>query len=535
MSNISLKTGLSTLALVALLAACNNPQETIQSQTAAQTAPEIKGDLFQPRLLNVAAIGRIEAQPDVAVIVGKIDIEDSSHDGVMSEIADIMNRVQVIADSAQTEMSYTKIQTFEQADEDCGKENQTAEERLWAIRSAMSHNLNVERQITALENRMKLNKENHTEEIKKENATLRKLNRNRDIPEFRRDIFDLEEEITELEEDYDTRLDRNTKSLAALSESLKEVKPRLSSRLCGITSIKGQLNFTARIHPAENAPDFMNQFTGAGVTEINLYGYDFSDYDALYKEAAVQAVKNAKQKAELIAERSGTRLKKVKAFTVSQPTRFGRFGPQSKTIVVNPQSANYITIPPVFETISEPVVVQEASTELVTIPATYETVTETFVVQEASTELVTVPATYRTVTETVVVQPQYVQNGQTVPAVTKQITRRVVDVPARTQERVIPAVTQQIQRRVVKAPASTQERVIPAVTKMETRRVIKTPARTIENIVPQVTQQVDTGENNALKRSILSGPQTIEVSALMVFDYHTALDNVRIVPAHTTN
>jgi len=116
--------------------------------------------------------------------------------------------------------------------------------------------------------------------------------------------------------------------------------------------------------------------------------------------------------------------------------------------------------------------------------------------------------------------------------VTKQVSRRVVKTPARVTERVIPAVTQQIERRVIKTPASTQERVIPAVTKMESRRVIKTPASTIEQAIPRQAENIlssaGSGPNNALRQSVLSGPQKVEVSAYLVFDYETALDDMRI-------
>ncbi len=274
----------------------------------------------------------------------------------------------------------------------------------------------------------------------------------------------------------------------------------------------------------------MNAFTRAGVSEVNLYGYDFSDYDAVYQTAAEKAVANARKKAELIANRSGTRLKKVKTFSVSQPTRFGRFGPQSKAVVSQPRYANSISIPPEFETVTETVVVQEASTELVTVPSTFENVTETVVVQPQSVEYVTIPATYRTVTETIIVQEGYEYNGQTIPPVTKNIQRRVIDTPARTVEKNIPAVTKQVTRRVVKTPASTQERVIPAVKKEITRRRIKTPAMTVAQPVTtqQTGKQISNRQSNALRQSVLSGPQMVEVSAHMVFDYATALEDVRI-------
>jgi esterase/lipase superfamily enzyme len=64
----------------------------------------------------------------------------------------------------------------------------------------------------------------------------------------------------------------------------------------------------------------------------------------------------------------------------------------TETVVVTPQSVDYVEIPATYETVSETVVVQEASTDIITVPATYEIVSDTVVVQEASTDLVTNPA-----------------------------------------------------------------------------------------------------------------------------------------------
>ena len=61
----------------------------------------------------------------------------------------------------------------------------------------------------------------------------------------------------------------------------------------------------------------------------------------------------------------------------------------------------------------------------------YETVTETVVAQEASTELVTIPPTYNA--DGSIATPAYTQE-RSVPAVTKQVTRRVLKSPASTQE-----------------------------------------------------------------------------------------------------
>jgi len=226
-------------------------------------------------------------------------------------------------------------------------------------------------------------------------------------------------------------------------------------------------------------------------------------------------------------------------------TRFGNLtveqGPpelvtQMQTIVIQPASVEYVKVPPTYETVKEMVVVQEASTELVTTPAEYEwvdgeiegstveyvrtpaefeTVSESVVVQPAAVEYVSLPPAWETVKETILVQPEFVaSDGTVVPAVTEEISRRVIKTPASTVERSIPEVTKQVTRRVVKTPsktiekivpfeikdgktrvvskpASVQERVIPAVPKEVTRRVIKTPARTVERTIPAVTKQVE--------------------------------------------
>ena len=207
----------------------------------------------------------------------------------------------------------------------------------------------------------------------------------------------------------------------------------------------------------------------------------------------------------------------------------------TETIVVQPASVEYVQTPPVYETFTDTVVVQEASTELVVIPpeyewvdgeiegstieyeeipAEYETVSETVVVQPASAEYVSVPPVYETVKETLVVQPQFEKlDGTISPAITEQISRRVVKTPASTMERIIPAVTKEVTRQVVKTPkkaiekivpfetkdgktrvvvkpGTVQERIIPPVAKEEIRRVIKTPASTIERVIPAVTKEV---------------------------------------------
>ncbi len=531
---------LMAAVLVTGLSACTEPDTVDALSTdghADTTGSELDmaltkdpGMSYQPDLLSVAAIGRIETAPDIAIITGTIEIEDDNHNLVYARMADIINDVQAIADTAETEMSYTQIAAQDIWDEDCIKRNQDAANRNRERISVQQGNKAVNRQITELESSIDRLEDQHDAKMAAHRSRLTKLERNRDIPEFRRDIFNLEEAMEQAKTQYERSRAQYEDRLKSTRDRIQTLEARLPTEICQVTHVTGRLSFTARINPAKKAPDFINDFTQAGVTEVSLFAYDFSDYDALYQKAAERAVANARDKATLIAERSGTRLKKVKSFSVSQPTRFGRFGPQNLAVVSQPRYANFISIPPEFETVTETIVIQPQSVEYVQAPPTFETVTEPVIVQEATTELVTIPATYETVTETIVVQPQYEYNGQTVPAVTKNIQRRVVKTPARTVEKVVPAVTKMETRRVIKTPASTTERVIPAVTKQITRRVLKTPSQTITqgrnlpngNSLPGQVQ--DQRQSNALRSSVLSGPQTIEVSAVLVFDYATALD-----------
>ena len=76
----------------------------------------------------------------------------------------------------------------------------------------------------------------------------------------------------------------------------------------------------------------------------------------------------------------------------------GSFKTVSETVVVTPQSVEYMTVPAEYETVTETVVVQEASTELVTVPAEFETVRETIRINAdgssdvLSSETVSVPS-----------------------------------------------------------------------------------------------------------------------------------------------
>ena len=115
-------------------------------------------------------------------------------------------------------------------------------------------------------------------------------------------------------------------------EKPRKDKPRIAQKVCPVTHIDGYVSFTAWVRPVEKAGDMLNDFTEAGATSVNLYGYDFSDYDALYKQASAMAVENAKAKAQLTAKTAGTSLTTLEQFYVDPPQRVSRYGPQAMVI-----------------------------------------------------------------------------------------------------------------------------------------------------------------------------------------------------------
>jgi len=337
-------------------------------------------------------------------------------------------------------------------------------------------------------------------------------------------------------------------------QKLRPAKARIAQKLCEVTHVENYIGFTAWIRPSAEVSEYIRAFTEAGVEHVNLFGFDFSNYDVLYKEAAEKAVANARQKAEISARIAGTNLTTVESFSVSGTERRRRYGQQATIISphgnrsVTPQQRisfsdrvirsqatprggrqnkpQYVAPAPVASMtcwdgsmvfgagqcpaqpvmqVSGPSYGQLTSGNggggFTSGEPIFETITEPIVVQEASTELVTIPATFETVMETIVVQPAY--NGN-------------------------PAVTKQVPRRVVRTPASTVERMIPAVTKQETRRVLRNPGRASQGAV--ATQS---SASNALNESLLSGSKTIRVSATLSYNYETPLDGVIFKTAET--
>lgn len=121
----------------------------------------------------------------------------------------------------------------------------------------------------------------------------------------------------------------------------RPARPRVVVPDCRAESIRVETSLVVRVSPAEDAGAILNALGDAGAETAQLYGYDFSDYDALYSEAADRAVSNARRKAETIARLAEGDLDALIGFAVTPPNRIGRFGPQPTVIRSDrPESGN---------------------------------------------------------------------------------------------------------------------------------------------------------------------------------------------------
>ena len=117
----------------------------------------------------------------------------------------------------------------------------------------------------------------------------------------------------------------------------RDPKPRIAQKICSAQSIEARTALVIRVSPPGAAGDVLQALADAGADSSQLYGYDFSNYDALYQEAAAKAVSKARTKAEMIARHAKADLGEIVEFYVGRPARTGRFGPQPT--IINKSSA----------------------------------------------------------------------------------------------------------------------------------------------------------------------------------------------------
>lgn len=165
----------------------------------------------------------------------------------------------------------------------------------------------------------------------------------------------------------------------------------------------------------------------------------------------------------------------------SQVLSPAQFRPSSENVIVHEPSTRYTTTPLQMGYGESKVKVADAYLEYTIIPAKFGEVTETIEVERERVEIETLPATYRTETKRLKIKeatkrwnpncPAFLaEQGNLpenclleVPAEYTNVTREVIDTPARTVKKVIPARTETITRKVLLEPAKIVRKEIPAV------------------------------------------------------------------------
>ncbi|SOH94557.1 Putative peptidoglycan binding domain-containing protein [Monaibacterium marinum] len=205
----------------------------------------------------------------------------------------------------------------------------------------------------------------------------------------------------------------------------------------------------------------------------------------------------------------------------TQVTRPARFETETRQVVATPASEEFEVIAATYRTETVPIVIEEAFTRLEVVPATYETVMDTVVVEPSREVTRTIPAEYRNATEQVPVRPSYrswvtssriyptgaaalggtVVGNRTLasgavetlvefPPEFETVSVRELVRPERTETTIIPAVTREVPRRVIAQPARTVEVVVPAVTRQVEREVVATPERIVRSEIPATFREV---------------------------------------------
>lgn len=231
-------------------------------------------------------------------------------------------------------------------------------------------------------------------------------------------------------------------------------KPRLSQQVCQAQEIKVATQMVIRIQPAEAAGEALRALADAGAKDSQLFGYDYSDYDALYQEAAANAVALARTKAETVARLSGAQLGELVDFRVNAPARQGRFGPQPN-----------------------------------------------------------------------IIRPARPYQGQSGSVIDRQVNNRE-------RELSVPAPVAQVQRwDGSRGDFEEDVVVVTAARKSSVNQFAERLAGAQRAATPNYASGQPT--SNALSISLLSGPQTIRVSATLSYDYETLLNGKIIVEPET--
>ena len=152
-----------------------------------------------------------------------------------------------------------------------------------------------------------------------------------------------------------------------------------------------------------------------------------------------------------------------------------------------------VDIPAQYRSITKQVIVRPETTKSIVIPAVYKTISSNELAAPASTQTVNIPATYKTLTKTQkVAGAKYVWSNSlaekpgmertssvickvATPAITKNITKRVVATPASSRTINIPATYKTINKTLLVRQETTKTNVIPATYKTVSKQVLVSP------------------------------------------------------------
>lgn len=167
---------------------------------------------------------------------------------------------------------------------------------------------------------------------------------------------------------------------------------------------------------------------------------------------------------------------------MSQVILPAQYQASTETVTVYEGTTNYTTTPVKMGYGERKVKVADAYVEYEIIPAVFKEVTEEIEVERERVEVETIAATYRTETKRVKVKDATMRWNPNCPAV---VSANQLDVPATCLIKV-PAEYTEVTREVIDQPARTVKKIIPAKTRTVTRKVLVEPAKVVRKEIPAV-------------------------------------------------
>lgn len=202
-------------------------------------------------------------------------------------------------------------------------------------------------------------------------------------------------------------------------------------------------------------------------------------------------------------------LAETSAVCMSQVIAPALYQPATEIVTVHENSTAYTTTPVKIGHGERKVKVADAYLDYEIIPAKFGEVTEMVEVERERVEIETLPATYRTETKRIKIKdattrwnpdcPAVASASQTdipahclleVPAEYTEITREVVDLPARTVKKIIPAKTVTVTRKILLEPAQVVRKEIPAVYETIKLTRVDEPAKLVTSRTEARTQNL---------------------------------------------